>query len=231
MPSEFRTLFPPLHREGIRFVAIAAVATAGLFWLAQPLGWVGLVFTLWVAYFFRDPPRVTPNRLGLVVSPADGVVQSIEEAIPPVELDLGAEPRWRIAVFMNVFNVHVNRVPAAGEIVQLSYRAGAFFNAASDKASTANERQAIRMRTTEGKDIAIVQIAGLIARRILCTLVERQQVRAGERLGMIRFGSRVDVYLDRGMVPLVLVGQRAVAGETVLADSRSDEGLRQGDSQ
>jgi len=186
--------------------------------------------TLWVAYFFRDPIRVTPAEPELVISPADGVVQSVVEVPPPAELDMGTEPRWRVAVFMNVFDVHVNRVPADGEIIGLAYSAGAFVNASLDKASEENERQAIRLRTTAGKELAIVQIAGLVARRILCTLTEGQSVRAGERLGLIRFGSRVDVYLDKGMAPLVLVGQRAVAGETVLADIRVGGSPRQGEA-
>jgi len=229
MPETLRSVLVPLHPEAYRFLAIAAVATLILFWIATPLGWLGVLVTAWVAYFFRDPSRVTPERTGLVVSPADGVVQSIERMPPPPEMDLGLEPRWRIAVFMNVFDVHVNRVPASGEVVRLAYRPGAFLNASLDKASEDNERQAIRLRTAEGRDLVVVQIAGLVARRILCTLFEGQRVRAGERLGMIRFGSRVDVYLDHGMSPLVLVGQRAVAGETVLADVLSSEPPRLGE--
>ena len=230
MLDSIRSVLVPIHSEGYRFIAIALGVTLVLFWVAGPVGWVGLVLTLWVAYFFRDPVRVTPLDEGLVISPADGVVQSVIEAAPPPELDMGEGLRWRIAVFMNVFDVHVNRMPASGEIVALSYRPGAFFNAALDKASEDNERQAIRMRTSSGKELAIVQIAGLVARRILCTLREGQQVRAGERLGLIRFGSRVDVYLDAGMTPLAVVGQRAIAGETVLADSRGRKKPRQGEA-
>lgn len=230
MLDSFRSILVPIHRESHRFLAITVGVTLVLFWVAGPAGWVGVVLTLWVAYFFRDPVRVTPVEEGLVISPADGVVQSVIEALPPPELDMGEQARWRIAVFMNVFDVHVNRVPANGEIVALSYRPGAFLNASFDKASEANERQAIRMRLGSGKELAVVQIAGFVARRILCTLREGQQVRAGERLGLIRFGSRVDVYLDHGMTPLAVVGQRAVAGETVLADSRASKKLRHGEA-
>ena len=207
----------PIHREGWRFIAIFAVASLLLFAIAAPLGWLGVVLTLWCVYFFRDPDRIAPVEAGLVISPADGVIQAIEPAVPPAELDMGPAPRPRISVFMNVFDVHVNRSPADGTITKVAYRPGRFFNASLDKASEHNERQALRMTTTEGKDIAFVQIAGLVARRILCRLAVGDALRAGERFGMIRFGSRVDVYLDEGMVPLVCVGQRAIAGETVIA--------------
>jgi len=220
----------PINREGYRFIAIFVLATIILFWIADPLGWLGVILTCWCVYFFRDPERTTPIRDGLIISPADGVVQSIELAVPPEELGMGGEARQRIAVFMNVFNVHVNRIPINGEITAVSYRPGRFFNASLDKASTDNERQAIRMTTSMGQDIAFVQIAGLVARRIVCGLYEGQRVRAGERFGMIRFGSRVDVYLDEGTQPLVAVGQTAVAGETVLADCDSNEGRRQGET-
>lgn len=225
-----RTVFVPIHTEGYRFIALFALVTLGLFWLAQPLGWIGLALTVWCVCFFRDPPRVTPVREGLIVSPADGVVQSIVAAVPPAELDMGPEPRTRVAVFMNVFNVHVNRCPADGEITALAYRPGKFLNASLDKASDDNERQAIRMTTSDGHDIAFVQIAGLVARRILCTLIEGQTVKCGERFGMIRFGSRVDVYLPDGVEPLVAVGQKAVAGETVLADAAGAEPRRRGET-
>ena len=230
MLDSLRSVLVPIHSEGYRFLALVLGVTLVLFWVAGPVGWVGVVLSAWVAYFFRDPTRVTPIGEDLVISPADGVVQSVVEAVPPAELEMGDKLRWRIAVFMNVFDVHVNRVPADGEIVALSYRPGAFLNASLDKASEDNERQAIRLRTSAGKELAVVQIAGLVARRILCTLTEGQPVRAGERLGLIRFGSRVDVYLDHGMTPLAVVGQRAVAGETVLADGRTDDGPRQGEA-
>ncbi len=213
-----RAAIVPIHPEGYRFVAIFAVVAAVLFWIWEPLGWLGALFTLWCVCFFRNPSRVTPTTGGLVFSPADGIIQSIDSAPPPVELGMGDRPRTRIAIFMNVFNVHVNRVPAAGEITALAYRPGSFINASLDKASEENERQAIRMTTADGKDIAIVQIAGLIARRIICELYDGQKVAAGERFGMIRFGSRVDVYLDDDQVPVVMAGQTAIGGETVLAD-------------
>ena len=219
----------PVHREGYRFIAIAVVVTLLLFLVSEVLGWTGVLATVWVVFFFRDPERVTPVREGLVVAPADGIVESVELALPPPELGMPDGPRLRIATFMNVFDVHVNRVPADGEVVRMAYRPGKFINAKLDKASDENERQAILLRTAEGRDLAVVQIAGLVARRIVCAVYEGERVRAGERLGMIRFGSRVDVYLDHGMAPMVMVGQRMVAGETVLADGRSVEPARRGE--
>ena len=208
----------PIHREGRPFIAIFLVTTLLLWWLWTPLVVLGLVLTCWCIYFFRDPERVTPTRKGLVISPADGVVQMIEEAVPPSELDMGETPLTRVSVFMNVFNVHVNRIPTDGKITRLTYRPGKFVNASLDKASIDNERQAVRMETEDGQEIAFVQIAGLVARRILCSLANDQSVRAGERFGMIRFGSRVDVFLPEGVTPMVCVGQTTIAGETVLAD-------------
>jgi len=213
------TVVVPIRREGWPYIAGFAVAAAALAWIAAPLGWIGALLTAWCAYFFRDPPRVTPVEAGLLISPADGLVQSVGPATPPPELGMEAGLRPRISVFMNVFDVHVNRIPANGSVTALAYRPGKFFNASLDKASEHNERQAVRMTTADGKDIAVVQIAGLVARRILCWLEDGQGVRAGERFGMIRFGSRVDVYLDEGMIPLVIPGQRAIAGETVIARS------------
>lgn len=224
-----RSVLVPIHVEGYRFVALFVLATLILFWIWDPLGWIGVVATAWCAYFFRDPPRVTPVGEGLVVSPADGVVQSVGSAPPPPELGMGDAPRTRICVFMNVFDVHVNRMPADGEVTALAYRAGKFLNASLDKASEDNERQCVRLATTDGKDIGVVQIAGLVARRILCELYEGQPVRAGERFGMIRFGSRVDVYLDEGQTPMVATGQRAIAGETVLAVTGGNEPRRHGE--
>lgn len=223
-----KAVLVPINRAGWPFIGLFAAASAGLAYAALPLGLAGLVLTLWCVYFFRDPDRVTPDRQGLIVSPADGVVQSVEKALPPPELDMGETPLDRIAVFMNVFDVHVNRVPCDGTITRLAYRPGKFFNASLDKASEFNERQGIRLTTGEGLNLAFVQIAGLIARRIECQLSEGQAVRAGERFGLIRFGSRVDVYLPAGVVPLVVPGQRAVAGETVLADVRAQEPARSG---
>jgi phosphatidylserine decarboxylase len=190
---------------------------------------VGLGLTIWCFYFFRDPDRVTPVRPGLVVSPADGTVQMIGPASPPLELGIGTEPLMRISVFMSVFDCHVNRAPIAGAIIKDEYTPGKFINATLDKASEDNERQSLVIRTPDGKDFAVVQIAGLVARRIRCDVREGQHVLTGQRFGMIRFGSRLDVYLPRGVAPLVLVGQKAVAGETVLADVQSGEPMREGE--
>jgi len=219
----------PIHPDGWRFVGIFAVATVLLWLLWTPLGLLGLVATLWCIYFFRDPPRVTPIRAGLVTSAADGVVQAVEPAMPPAELGLAAVPRMRISVFMNVFDVHVNRIPVDGTVAALHYRPGAFFNASLDKASEENERQAILLRAADGREFVVVQIAGLVARRILCGLASGQGVRAGERFGLIRFGSRVDVYLPDGVAPLVAPGQRTIAGETVIADLETSEPMRRGE--
>ena len=230
MPDFLRGVIVPIHPAGWPFISLFALVTliAGAFW--APVYGIGGVLTLWCIYFFRNPDRVTPTRAGLVVSPADGVVQMITEAVPPAELEMPIEALTRISVFMNVFNVHVNRIPVEGRIAALGYRPGKFFNASLDKASEDNERQSVRIRTEDGTEIAMVQIAGLVARRILCELETGQPVRAGWRFGMIRFGSRVDVYLPKGVSPLVVVGQTAVAGETVLADLQSDEAPRKGDT-
>jgi phosphatidylserine decarboxylase len=224
-----RSVLVPIHREGWKFIAIFAVATLVLFWIAEPLGWLGVILTCWCAYFFRDPPRVTPVRDGLLISPADGVVQMIERAVPPEELGMGTDARTRISVFMNVFDVHVNRSPIDATVMTVAYRPGKFLNAALDKASIDNERQSLRLKLTNGKEIAVVQIAGLVARRILCEAREGQSYKAGERFGLIRFGSRVDVYLDDGMVPLVVTGQRCIAGETVIAEDGATEQPRTGE--
>ena len=221
--------FVPIHREGYRFIAIFAAVTAVLFWLnLTPLGWLGVILTLWCAYFFRDPERVTPLRDGLVISPADGRVSSIEEVMPPPELDLPREPITRISVFMNVFDVHVNRSPLDGVIRRIAYIPGAFINAELDKASEDNERQALTLELADGRLVGVVQIAGLIARRIVKFVNEGDRLMAGQRFGLIRFGSRVDVYLPKGVKALACVGQRAVAGETVLADLNSAESERSG---
>ena len=225
-----RNILVPLHSAGWPFVAIFVGITALMTWFVPPLGFIGLLLTAWCIYFFRDPPRVTPNRKGLVISPADGVIQSIIQASPPAELEMGAEPRTRIAVFMNVFNVHVNRIPIDGTISSSAYRPGRFVNASLDKASEHNERQSLKVTTDDGKEVAFVQIAGLIARRIICLSKEGDKVRAGERFGIIRFGSRVDVYLPPGATSAVVEGQLAVAGETVLADLTNDEPPRYGET-
>ncbi|MFP6744916.1 MAG: phosphatidylserine decarboxylase [Alphaproteobacteria bacterium] len=213
------TVLVPFRREGWPFIGGFALATVALALIAPPLGWIGALLTTWCAYFFRDPARVTPTDAGLVISPADGLVQSIGPATPPSELGMGEAERTRISVFMNVFDVHVNRMPADGVVTALAYRPGRFLNASLDKASEHNERQSVRMTTVDGKDLAIVQIAGLVARRILCWIGDGQEVAAGERFGMIRFGSRVDVYLDDSMIALAVAGQKAIGGETVIARS------------
>jgi phosphatidylserine decarboxylase len=223
-----RQVLSPIHPDGWRFIAIFAVVTALLFWLATPLGWLGVLATLWCVYFFRDPWRVTPSRAGLVVAPADGRVVSVGPAAPPAELGLGEAPMLRIGIFLNIFDVHVNRMPMPGRVAKLAYHAGKFLNASLDKASEENERMAIRLATAEGADIAVVQIAGLVARRIVCTLSEGQEVIAGQRFGLIRFGSRTDVYLPAGWTALAIAGQRVIGGETVIADARAQEPARQG---
>jgi phosphatidylserine decarboxylase len=222
------TFIKPMHREGIRFVVIFAAVTALLFLISEELGWVGVGLTVWCYYFFRDPTRTTPIREGLIVSPADGVVSLIEPAVPPAELGLPDMPLTRVSVFMNVFNCHVNRAPLAGDITAVAYRPGKFFNASLDKASSDNERNSLSIRIADGRQIAVVQIAGLVARRIVCFVQKGDPLMAGERFGLIRFGSRVDVYLPDGVSPLVSVGQTMVAGETVLADLNSTEAARAG---
>ena len=219
----------PVHREGYPFIAIFAVVTALLAWVDISLGWVGIIATGWCVYFFRDPHRVTPIRPGLIVSTGDGRVLSVGPAAPPEELGMGSEPRTRIGVFLSTFDVHVNRVPADGVIKTLAYRPGRFLNASLDKASVDNERMAARLTMADGRELAFVQIAGLIARRIRCTLKEGQMVRSGERYGLIRFGSRVDLYLPAGATPLVIVGQRVIGGETIMADLASPEPQRAGE--
>jgi phosphatidylserine decarboxylase len=227
--SAIATVVKPMHREGRRFVALFAVATVALALLWAPLGWVGAALTLWCYWFFRDPDRVTPVREGLVVSPADGVVSMVGPAVPPAELGLGPAAMTRVSVFMNVFDCHVNRVPVGGRVSAIAYRPGRFLNASLDKASVDNERNALAIEVEDGRRIAVVQIAGLVARRILCDVAEGARVRTGERFGMIRFGSRLDVYLPEGVAPLVAEGQRTVAGETVLADLASPEPARFGE--
>ncbi len=198
-------------------------------YFSEPFGWLGVIMTTWCVYFFRDPERITPTRDGLIISPADGVVQMIEEAIPPMELEMGDKPLNKIAIFMNVFDVHVNRVPIGGKISKLAYRPGKFLNASLDKASEFNERQSIRLTLPNKMDIAFVQIAGLIARRIKCDIKEEQIVITGQRFGLIRFGSRVDIYLPKKISILVAIGQRSIAGETVIADLEIQEPARFGE--
>src|SRR5215207_804560 len=215
--ASMRSQLVPIHREGYPFIAAFAIVAVILFLLWQPLGWIGAILTFWCAYFFRDPPRITPAREGLVVAPADGVVSRVLPAVPPKELDLGEQQLPRVSIFMSVFDCHVNRSPISGRIERIAYRAGKFINADLDKASEDNERNVLRIQAA-GASIGVVQIAGLIARRIVGFVREGDAVAAGERIGMIRFGSREDVYLPLGVTPLVAEGQTAIAGETVLAD-------------
>jgi phosphatidylserine decarboxylase len=212
------TFLKPMHPEGYKFVAIFAAISAGLFLIWNPLGWLGVGATVWCYYFFRDPKRSVPNGEGLILSPADGIVSLIEPAVPPAELGMGPEPLTRVSVFMNVFNCHVNRAPIAGRVVAIAYRPGKFFNASLDKASADNERNSLCLELPDGRKVAVVQIAGLVARRIVCWAVEGASLRGGERFGLIRFGSRLDVYLPDGVQPMVALGQTMVAGETVIAD-------------
>jgi phosphatidylserine decarboxylase len=234
-----KTLFVPLHPAGTPFIAIFAVVALGLSQLGTKPGFAGLVLLLWCVYFFRNPIRTTPVREGLIVSPADGIVQMIVEAPLPPELEeakdaadplFSAEKLTRVSVFLNVFDVHVNRIPADGEIKKVVYRPGKFFNASLDKASADNERSTVLMKLNgHASSVAFVQIAGLVARRIICKLTAAQKVKAGEVYGLIRFGSRVDIFLPPGVAPLVCVGQRMVGGETVIADVKSGEAARTGE--
>ena len=216
MFEPLKQIIPNVHKEGTFFIILFLLVTFVLFVISETLGWMGLVLTVWCVFFFRDPQRVTPNDDSLVVSPADGIVQAVKEDTPPKELGL-KEKMTRVSIFLNVFDVHVNRVPVTGQIKKLHYHSGKFFNASLDKASKHNERQLILLTTKEKQDIAIAQIAGLVARRIVCNLDEEQKVKAGERFGIIRFGSRVDIYLPKGVEPQVIEGQRMIGGETIIA--------------
>jgi len=210
-----------IHREGYAFIALFAAVNLLAFLFATWLGWLLLPITLWCVAFFRDPERQAPQEPGLIICPADGKLLPIVDAVPPAELGMGASPRPRLSIFMNVFNVHVNRNPVSGHVIALAYRAGKFFNASFDKASIHNERMSIRLRpegeSGESRDLAVVQIAGLVARRIVCDLAQGEGVHRGNRFGIIRFGSRVDVYLPPGTEILVQPGMTTRAGETVLA--------------
>ena len=223
--NSVRSQLAPVHPQGYPFIGGFALASLILFFIWTPLGWIGTLATAWCAYFFRDPVRVTPLREGLVVSPADGRVSRVVNAVPPPELGLSERPLPRISIFMSVFDCHVNRSPMSGRIERMVYRAGKFINADLDKASEDNERNSLVISTPGGR-IGVVQIAGLVARRIVSFVREGQSLSAGERFGLIRFGSRLDVYLPEGSKALVAVGQTAVAGETVLADFRVGDGGR-----
>jgi phosphatidylserine decarboxylase len=226
-----RRVLAPLHPDGFKFVAGGVLATLLLFLLWAPAGWAAAVVTLWMVYFFRDPWRVTPTRPGLLISPADGIVVSIAAATPPSELAIGDMAVVRIGIFLNVFDVHVTRAPVGGRVAEMRYTKGRFVNASLDKASEGNERLAIRIAPPEGPDVAFVLVAGLVARRIVCNLYNGQQVATGQRVGIIRFGSRVDIYCPPPYVPMVVAGQRMVGGETVIADRLAEESPRQGVAQ
>ena len=213
----------PVHRDGHKFLAIGAGLALLFFLIWPPLAWLLVIATLFIAYFFRDPDRVTPLREGLIIAPADGRISSVETVSPPAELGLGPEERVRVSIFLSILDVHICRAPVAGRIVRSVYVPGAFFNAALDKASEENERRGLVVQRSDGSEVAAVMIAGLIARRIVAFVHEGDSVGAGERIGLIRFGSRVDVYLPPGKHALIAVGQRAIAGETVFADTQSDE--------
>ena len=219
--ASIRSQLAPVHREGLPFIGVFAVVSLLLFWLWSPLGWLGALVTLWCVYFFRDPVRVTPVRDGIVVAPADGRVSRIVNAVAPKELELGERPLPRVSIFMSVFDCHVNRRPLAGKIERMIYHHGAFLN----KASEDNERNCLVIVSGRAR-IGVVQIAGLIARRIVCFVREGASIGAGERIGMIRFGSRVDVYLPEGVRPLIAEGQTAIAGETVIADLAASDPQR-----
>ncbi|MDX3658300.1 phosphatidylserine decarboxylase [Streptomyces sp. ID05-26A] len=213
-----RGMVPPMHPAGRPFVAGAAIATLLVRLRSKRLGVVLALVTAWVAWFFREPKRVTPTRPNLAVAPADGTVSHVVDAVPPAELGLGSQPMTRVSVFLSVFDVHVQRVPADGEVVQVSYHPGKFLSADLDKASEENERNTVWLRTVDGHDLVVVQIAGLVARRIVCEVAEGEKVTAGQTYGLIRFGSRVDLYVPRGSRVLVEAGQRTIGGETVLAE-------------
>jgi phosphatidylserine decarboxylase len=217
----------PVHPGGHKFIAIGAAVTLLFFFLYPPLGWLAAALTAWVVYFFRDPQRVTPLRSGLVIAAADGKISAVEKVKPPAELGMGSDERVRISTFLSVFDVHINRAPVAGRITRSLYVPGAFLNAALDKASEENERRVLVIETASDGEIGVVQIAGLVARRIVTFSAIGDALGAGQRFGLIRFGSRVDVYLPVGKSALVSVGQRAVAGETVLADLQSTEPERE----
>jgi phosphatidylserine decarboxylase len=223
--DSIRAQLVPIHREGYPFIGAFALVSLILFFLWSPLGWLGTIMTAWCAYFFRDPPRATPIGERIVVAPADGRISQVTNAVPPKELELGERPVPRVSIFMSVFDCHVNRSPVSGRIERIVYKPGKFINADLDKASEDNERNALVIASS-GARIGVVQIAGLIARRIVSFRKVGETIGAGERFGLIRFGSRVDVYLPEGVRPLVGEGQTATAGETVIADLRAEDIVR-----
>lgn len=213
----------PMHREGRKFVAIFAAVTLVLALVWQPLFWIGLGLTIWCYYFFRNPDRIVPQGDNLIISPADGIVSLIQDVVPPSDMGLGEEPLTRVSIFMSVFNCHVNRASISGKVTHANYHAGKFVNASLDKASEHNERNSITIEREDGTRVGITQIAGLVARRIVCFVAPGHPLKAGDRFGLIRFGSRLDVYLPKGVAPQVALGQTAVAGETILADIEGDQ--------
>ncbi|OJV47543.1 MAG: phosphatidylserine decarboxylase [Alphaproteobacteria bacterium 43-37] len=223
-----QSFFAPIHKDGWKFIGAFALGALILWSMSTFIGCLAFVLTAWCAYFFRDPTRVTPSRSGLIIAPADGIVQAITQAPLPKELEGGGALYTRVSIFLNVFDVHINRVPLDGTIQKIIYNKGLFFNASLDKASEHNERQTVVVKDDSGLEITFVQIAGLIARRIRCDITEGQTVKAGERYGLIRFGSRMDIYLPEDIAPLVSVGQRMIGGETVMADLNSKEPAREG---
>lgn len=226
-----KRILVPVHPAGYPFIAIFAVVTFLLYWWAGDFfGNLGVLLTAWCVYFFRDPHRVTPSRAGLIVAPGDGVIEMITEVPAPKELGMDLLPRTRVSIFLSVIDVHIQRMPADGTVVKSHYFAGKFFNAALEKASEENERHMLRIALASGQELAVVQIAGLVARRIICNAREGDIVRAGQRYGLIRFGSRVDIYLPPGVAPQVILGQRTIGGETIIADVQSQETARIGET-
>ncbi len=222
------SVFVPVHSDGHKFVGIGVVASViAFFLLPSVLFWIFFILTIYVAYFFRDPDRIVPQREGLIIAPADGLVSAVEDVVPPPELGFGDQKMTRISIFLNVFNVHINRTPVAGEIVRIKYIKGLFLNADLDKASQDNERNSMVIETRGGQEIGVVQIAGFIARRIVSFVKEGDRLGAGQRFGLIRFGSRTDVYFPLGSSVLVVEGQIMIGGETVLADLKADESRRE----
>ena len=217
LAEDLRHAFAPPHPAGRPFILGGILAAMVGVVLGLWLTWLSLAFILFCLFFFRDPERVPPPRRDVVVAPADGRVLSVGLAVPPAELGLGGQARWRVCIFLSVLNVHVNRAPADGTVTRIAYRHGAFLSASLDKASTDNERNALALRIPDGREMAVVQIAGLIARRIVCNVREGDSLRAGGRFGIIRFGSRTDLYLPDGVRPVVVVGQTMIGGETVIA--------------
>lgn len=224
-----KTILAPIHRAGWPFIFLFAILTFFIMLYSSVLGFIGLILTSWCVYFFRNPHRVTPLGKGLIISPGDGIISKIEKAIPPKEMKWSKKPLTRISIFLNVFDVHVNRIPVDGVISKIQYHPGKFFNASLDKASEFNERNSLLIQTPSGQEVLVVQIAGLIARRILCEVGAGQEMRAGETFGIIRFGSRVDLYLPEGVHPQVVEGQRMIGGETIMGDLNSKQPERLGE--